>query len=194
MKTKFPSRWSGNFKMPMRMMRWLEIQLAGEQFKLEAIAIAVYVARVWASPQNLGKEFCLSRPEICQALGYSDWAVRQGLILLDKIQYLHRLTDYAGEKRQKARMVENKGMRHPPHIYILGARIKAYFLTLLLRRNTPPEYKAPPEKIGSSSKNPNPEPSGGYILVKGSGHPEGGPVNPSVLPTLNDPKPSHGRR
>ncbi len=182
MKTKFPCRWSGNFKMPMRMMRWLEIQLAGEQFKLEAIAIAVYVARVWASPQNLGKEFCLSRPEICQALGYTDWTVKQALILLGKIGFLNRLTDYVGVNRQKPRMTAKKGLRHPPHRYALGARIAAYFLTLLLRRNQKPEYKASPEKIGSS-RECNSKPSGGYILVEAS-----------ALPTFDDPEPPHGWR
>jgi hypothetical protein len=178
---KYSCRWSGNFRMPMRMMRWLEVQLAGEQYKLEAIAIAVYVARVWASPRNLGREFALSRPEICKTLDLKDWAVKQSLILLAKIRFLDRLTNYDGGNRQKARQT-SKGLRHPPHIYALCARIKAYFLTLLLRRNTPPEYKASPEKIDSSKK-PNSEPSGGYILVE-----------TPVLPALNDPESPHGWR
>lgn len=144
----YASRWSGGFKIPRRMLTWLEERLAGEQYKDAAMAIAGLTLRVWASPKHIGKEFPLSRLDVMRLLGLKEWHTRKGIDLLVAVGFMTR-----GEGGKPRRTGE--GIRRPPRLYRLNAWIRAYFERLIVKRSGSAPVNNPPDgKILSSEKNP----------------------------------------
>lgn len=136
---QYVSRWSGAFRVPSRMMQWLEERLAGETYRVQAAAVAAMAMRVWCSPEHIGKEFPLSRLEVAAKLGLKDWETRKAIELLEKIGFLNR-QNKAGKPRRTA-----KGIRRPPILYRLSMTILGYFLRLLAKRRDPTPVSNPSE-------------------------------------------------
>jgi hypothetical protein len=129
---KYLSRWSGNFKAPKRMMRWLEERLAGETYAVQAATVAVMCMRVWCSPGRIGEEFALSRTDVARKLGLREWETRKGIELLVAVGFLSAKAPESLQARRTA-----KGIRRPPILYRVCLTIVSYFRRLLEKRSAP---------------------------------------------------------
>lgn len=170
---KYVSRWSGSFQVPARMMRWLEEMLAGEGYRVQAVAVAALAMRVWCSPEHIGKPFPLSRGEVAEKLGLKDWETRKAIELLVKVGFINRQNG-AGKPRRTA-----KGIRRPPTLYRLCVAVLSYFRRLLAKRSQSPapvtnpsdENRSSPEGIITGEVTPPPSRSlGEDTRTPPSGH------------------------
>lgn len=125
------------YKLPNRLVRWLETALANEPHKAAALAIAELAARVYASPKHLGKPIYLSRPEIMEILSLKDWETRQGTNALVRIGFLDRQPGSLGAARRV-----QKGIRRPATVYRWGSWLLAYFKRLLFKRKVTPAVRS----------------------------------------------------
>ena len=132
MRRKYLSRWSGDFKAPKRMMRWLEERLGQEFYAVPAAAVAVMCMRVWCSPDRIGEEFALSRTDVAKKLGLRENETRQAIELLVRIGFLSRRPPESSKARRTA-----KGIRRPPFLYRVCLSIVSYFRRLIEKRSAP---------------------------------------------------------
>lgn len=143
----YVSRWSRGFRIPRRMLRWLEERTAGEMYQVQAIEVAGLIMRYWASPKHIGKDFPLSRRDLMELLDMRENHVRRAIDLLVAVGFI-RIEKRTGKARRTG-----EGIRKPPRLFQLAAWILSYFRRLIaVRSGAAPISNPPGEKILSSEK------------------------------------------
>jgi hypothetical protein len=119
----YPTRESGNYKLPGKLFQLLEVRLRTFRNREAAHILAVFLARMNAVPSRYNRPFPVDRRALMgnQTLGLSEDRIRGALKTLEAVGFLDRQPDPRGEyeKVQKTPTMPG-GVKRRPIRFVFG--------------------------------------------------------------------------
>jgi hypothetical protein len=135
-RTVHGSRWSGPYRMPMRVLELLQARLNGRKNRAAAHALAGFLARMNASPKRFGKAFPVDRRVLKDhsELDLTENQIKGAIRTLEEIGFLTRVAETGPAYRITA-----QGPRRKPLQFAFGPDFAPRFAYLAKPRTSSPK-------------------------------------------------------